>query len=278
MNAQPASSLQAQVRAAALDCARRGEPAVVVEVSAARGSVPREAGTRMLVTAAGVVGTVGGGHLEFKAVEAAQGWLDRGGALPGPAQFALGPALGQCCGGAVTLAFQALDTAAAAAWPAAPPRFDLTLFGAGHVGQALVRVLEPIDCRVRWIDEREDRFPPRATLPPHIERVCVDAVEAEVAAAPAGAFFLVMTHSHDLDLRLSRAILERGDFGFFGLIGSRSKRQRFERRLIERGIAAGALGRMHCPIGLPGIAGKEPEVIALAVAAQLLQMDGGTPH
>jgi xanthine dehydrogenase accessory factor len=122
---------------------------------------------------------------------------------------------------------------------------------------------------VQWIDERESEFPPDP-LPPHVERVCVEPVEAEVAAAPSGAFYLVLTHSHDLDLAISHAILQRGDFGWFGLIGSQTKRARFEHRLQERGIAPATLQRMVCPIGLPGITGKEPEVIALSVTAQML--------
>jgi xanthine dehydrogenase accessory factor len=102
--------------------------------------------------------------------------------------------------------------------------------------------------------------------------VCVDAVEAEVRNAEPGAFYLVLTHRHDLDLRITEAILRRGDFGFVGLIGSRTKRQRFVHHFEARGIAADAIERMTCPIGLPGINGKEPEVIAAAVVAQLLQV------
>ena len=121
-----------------------------------------------------------------------------------------------------------------------------------------------------WIDEREDQFPSTA-LPPHIEKVCVEPVDAEVGAAPAGAFYLVLTHSHDLDLHIAEAILKRNDFGYFGLIGSMTKRARFLHRFKQHGIAPEAIARMTCPIGVPGITGKEPEVIAIAVVAQLLQ-------
>ena len=132
-----------------------------------------------------------------------------------------------------------------------------------------MRLLSTLDCRVQWIDERESQFP-AGRLPTHIERVCVEPVQAEVAVAPPGAHYLVLTHSHELDLALALAILQRGDFGWFGLIGSKTKRARFEHRLLERGIAPAQLARMVCPIGLPGIVGKEPEVIAVAVVAQLL--------
>jgi xanthine dehydrogenase accessory factor len=156
-------------------------------------------------------------------------------------------------------------------WPAPQPRFSLQLYGAGHVGRAIVNLLAGIDCRVQWIDEREVEFPD-APLPPHIEKVCVDAVEGEVDAAEPGAFYLVLTHNHDLDLRITEAVLRRGDFGFLGLIGSQTKRARFLHRYEARGISQEVLGRMTCPIGMPGIEGKEPEVIAVSVVAQLLQV------
>ena len=189
--------------------------------------------------------------------------------------LALGPGLGQCCGGTLTLRTERLTVAALAAWPVAEPRFALQLYGAGHVGRAIVRLLEGIDCRVQWIDERESEFPAAASAP-HIERVCVEPVEAEVAAAPAGSRYLVLTHSHELDQRITEAILRRGDFAYLGLIGSRTKRARFEHRYAARGIDAAMLARITCPIGVPGIAGKEPEVIAVAVVAQLLQCRAGS--
>jgi xanthine dehydrogenase accessory factor len=247
-----------------------GVPAMDVQVLSHRGSVPREAGTHMLVTRDAVLGTIGGGHLELTAIAQARQWLAAGDTTPHDAEFALGPSLGQCCGGALTLRTQRLGDAALAAWPDRAPRFFLQLYGAGHVGRAIVALLAGIDCRVQWIDERDSEFPPRP-LPPHIERLCVEPVEAEVAQAPSGAHYLVLTHSHDLDLRITEAILRRGDFASLGLIGSRTKRARFVHRFEERGVPAEAIGRMTCPIGVPGIAGKEPEVIAVAVVAQLLQ-------
>ena len=141
------------------------------------------------------------------------------------------------------------------------------------MGRAIVRLLEGLPCRVQWIDERESEFP-AAPSAPHIERVCVEPVQAEVDVAPPGAFYVVLTHSHDLDLAITEAILKRGDFGFLGLIGSATKRARFRRRFEQRGIAPEALARLTCPIGLPGIAGKEPEVIAVGVVAQLMLAAG----
>lgn len=252
--------------------------AIVVEVMATRGSVPRESGTRMLVGRDATAGTIGGGHLELKAIERARALLRADApAAPHTELFALGPTLGQCCGGAVTLRYAALSADSLAHWPVDAPRFHLQLYGAGHVGRAIARALAPLDARVDWIDERDEEFPRQffehgGAWPEHIHKVCVDAVEGEVREAPAGAAYLVLTHRHDLDLRISEAILRRGDFGFFGLIGSKTKRQRFIHRFEQCGIAGSAIERMTCPIGIAGIEGKEPEVIAASVVAQLLAL------
>ncbi len=263
-----------QVRDAAAGWLAEERAAVVVEVTQALGSAPREAGTRMLVASDAVVGTVGGGHLELKAIAHARQMLRTRELAPHAEHFPLGPALGQCCGGAVTLAYAVLDAHALARWSTPPPRFHLQLYGAGHVGRAIATLLATLDVSVDWIDEREQQFPATTTLgtpwPAHIRRVCVDAVEAEVRIAPMGAYYLVLTHDHDLDLRITEAVLKRGDFGYLGLIGSKTKRARFEHRLEQRGAASDAVARMTCPIGLGSSHGKSPEVIAVGVVAQLL--------
>lgn len=264
----------AELAALALGWRAAGRPAAVVSVVRHQGSVPRESGTRMLVGPDEVHGTIGGGHLEWKAIDAARALIAAGGS-PIEQRVPLGPALGQCCGGVVHLRLARLADDDPAAWEPPPPRFVLRLYGAGHVGRAIVQLLAGIDCRVHWIDEREEQFP-ALELPPHVRRVCVEPVDAEVRCAAPGEFHLVLTHSHDLDLALARAILGRGDFGFFGLIGSATKRARFERRLAERGVPPQLLARMTCPIGVPGIPGKEPQVIAVAAVAQLLQQAAPT--
>ena len=251
-----------------------GRPAMLVQVTAHRGSVPRETGTRMLVAADAVAGTIGGGHLELKAIQQARWQLASALAGPQDQHYPLGPALGQCCGGALSLRTAVLDARALATWPDEPALFDLQLYGAGHVGRAIVRLLATLACRVVWIDERADEFPPEPALDEaaHIERRCVEPVAHEVRSAPAGAFYLVLTHRHDLDLAITTAILQRADFGHLGLIGSATKRARFVHRFEQLGIAPDVLARLTCPIGLPGMPGKQPEVIALAVVAQLLQV------
>jgi xanthine dehydrogenase accessory factor len=261
------------LQAEAAAWAAAGRAAVVVEVMATRGSVPRGAGTRMVVAADAVLGTIGGGHLELQAIADARALMQRGG-RQFSRQVALGPSLGQCCGGAVELQHRWLADSPPAFWTPPAARFHLQLYGAGHVGRAIARLLAGVPCQVQWVDERESEFP-ADVLPAHIQRVCVEPVQAEVTSAPAGACFLVLTHSHALDLAITEAVLARADFAYFGLIGSQTKRARFEARLRERGFAAQTLSRMVCPIGLPGLSGKEPELIAISVVAQLLQATAG---
>jgi xanthine dehydrogenase accessory factor len=149
-------------------------------------------------------------------------------------------------------------------------RPHLILFGAGHVGAAIVRALGELPCHVTWVDERDDMFP--AIVPGNVKIEITDTPEAVVDSAPPGASYLVMTHSHALDQSLSEAILRRRGVAWFGLIGSKTKRMQFEHRLKERGIAPARLQDMTCPIGVTGIAGKQPAVIAAAVVAQLLMV------
>ena len=277
-----------------------GTPALVVQVREVRGSTPRETDARMLVSTDDAQGTIGGGHLEWQAIAMARQALREH--HQGKAQgmtlaawthtFALGPTLGQCCGGVVVLAFEPLDPEALASWPAVAPRFRLDLHGAGHVGQAIVNLLADIDCEVRWIDQRLDDSPQAlpgdeatlglpsgralADLPAHIRCLPTDDAAAEVAHAPPASLHLVLTHRHDLDLAIVDALLRREDVrqgrAWIGLIGSRTKRAAFEHRLQARGHAPELIARIACPIGLPGIVGKEPAVIAVSVVGQLLQL------
>jgi xanthine dehydrogenase accessory factor len=243
-----------------------GTAAVLVTVLRTEGSSPREAGAKLVVTAESLFGTVGGGNLEATAVGLARELLSSSAPGHGPVlrEFPLGPALGQCCGGAVTLLFELL----------APARWRVALFGAGHVGTALVRILGGLACRVDWIDERSDSFP--TALPAGVRAVVSDIPEGEVARLPPGADVLIMTHSHALDQRIVEAALARPDLRLVGLIGSRTKRERFLARLEHRGFSPEARARLTCPIGLPGVGGKRPAEIAIAVAAQLLQLEAAS--
>jgi xanthine dehydrogenase accessory factor len=155
-----------------------------------------------------------------------------------------------------------------------PSEFNVVLFGAGHVGTALARVLGTLPCRVLWIDDREAQFP--SDSPANVRTLRTDDPAAEAGKAAPGAYFLVMTHSHGLDLDICAAVLARGDFRYFGVIGSDTKRKTFARRLAERGLDAATVGRMRCPIGIEGLKSKDPAVIAIAVAAELLRVREAT--
>ena len=255
----------------AVDMIRRENlAAVLVSVDSVVGSTPREAGARMIVTADELYGTIGGGNLEYQACGIARDLLQRGEG-EGLRRFPLGAGLGQCCGGLVNLMFEKLG--ADSDWAGLEREsgaIDLYLFGAGHVGSALVSVLQDLPVRLRWIDTRDDMLP---TQPPQgVETICSDTPEAEIDAAPAGSYFLVMTHDHALDQRLCEQILKRDDFEYFGLIGSRSKRRNFETRMQRRGIDPRRFADMTCPIGIGGINGKQPARIAISVAAEILQV------
>jgi xanthine dehydrogenase accessory factor len=322
-----------------------GRPCILVTVAETRGSVPREAGTKMVVTEDTASGTIGGGQLEYEALRFAREMLAGGDLTAQLRRFGLGPSLGQCCGGVAQVLFDpisnateawltalaecsehgepavlvtAIDAAAgdklvvtrdrasgslgdrpgqadavAAAQamlgapdagrrlehtehgallfePLRPERLHIVLFGAGHVGKALVRVLGELPCRVAWIDGRAEQFP--HDVPANVTVECTGMPQYAVGRAPPGAAFLVMTHSHALDLTLCERILRRNDFSYFGLIGSATKRAKFVKRLEARGLPDDVTRRMVCPIGIPGLSGKHPGEIAVAVAAQLLMV------
>jgi xanthine dehydrogenase accessory factor len=338
---------------------------VVVTVAQTLGSAPREAGTKLIVTQDKIYGTIGGGNLEFKAIELAQQALEKKGFEEGAQRvlhrFPLGPSLGQCCGGLVILHLEYIETPQPewldqwnnmadhpcvlvsslnettgaenndrlivsaneivggftdkvlqqtaiekaraqlerneqkqTAWlmpvdesdvsskgPSSKNRsllffesvplndFHIVLFGAGHVGKAIVATMSDLDCQITWVDSREEQFPDN--LPLNVEKKLVASPVDVIDTAPADSYFLVMTHSHDLDLDLSERILLRDDFRYFGLIGSKSKRSRFEKRLRQRSITKAQLPSMTCPIGISGIKDKHPAAIAIAVVAELLQ-------
>ena len=251
--------------------------AALVTVARTLGSAPREVGAWMAVRPDGAFhGTIGGGRLEWEALAIARELLASGTCEPRSIDRALGPDLGQCCGGRVVLTVEPFGRAdlpllrARAAEPTADPRRPVLLFGAGHVGRALAMALAPLPFRLRWIDSRDEAFP--SLVPANADPVTTATPEAEIAGAPAGAFVLVMTHDHALDLAVTAAALRRDDLPFVGLIGSATKRARFGRRLAELGLGEAAHARLVCPVGLPGIAGKEPAVIAASVAAQLLEV------
>jgi xanthine dehydrogenase accessory factor len=248
--------------------------AVLVRVDASQGSVPREKGAWMAVFADAVLGTIGGGHLELQAIDEARRRLSETSGEP-VLRYPLGPSLGQCCGGVVHLRFERLSAADADGLAEKlrsghPP---VALFGGGHVGKALVNVLGTLPFEVTWVDSRDEIFPP--DVPDNVHCEHSDPVQAAVADLAPHSRVLVMSFSHAEDLDIVAACLvrlrARGDLPYVGLIGSRTKWATFRHRLEERGFSKQELAQVTCPIGVPGVRGKEPEVIAIAVAAQLLQ-------
>lgn len=250
------------------------ETACLVEVESTQGSAPREPGAWMAVFASGQIGTIGGGQLEWLAAEQARRMLAAGTAELRE-RYPLGPKLGQCCGGVVHLRLRLVRAAdrAELQHKLAEQLAPVALFGAGHVGAALVQVLAPLPLQLIWVDSREAVFP--AQLPANVVAEHSDPIEAAVADLPAGCSVFIFTHNHQQDLQLTQACLQRlrssNDLGLIGLIGSATKHASFAHRLAERGFGDDEFARIICPIGLPGITGKAPEVIAVAVAAQLLQ-------
>ena len=264
----------------------------MVSVTRAEGSVPREEGARMVVTRDGFHGTIGGGTLEWKALAEAQRLLGKQPQAKMLTQ-SLGPDLGQCCGGRVTLAIECFDASSltqaselAAREQAGP--FTLTnrlpgvvenfgarrravlVFGAGHVGRALILTLAPLPFDVSWADPRPEAFP--GAMPQNVTGIAGDPLEV-VAAAPEGALAFIMSHSHALDLQIADAALKNPAIAHVGVIGSATKRARFERRLRDAGVDNARVEAMICPIGIGGIRSKLPAAIAVSVAAQLITLD-----
>jgi xanthine dehydrogenase accessory factor len=247
---------------------------ILVTVTHTEGSVPREAGTWMVVTEGGIIGTLGGGNVEFQTIALARELLAASDE-PSTKRFALGPSLGQCCGGVMDLSFERINSAQCDALQA---KLDMAcrpiaLFGGGHVGRAIVHVLSALPYRVTWIDSRDEIFP--EDVPSKVACEHSDPVQSAVTSLATRSAVLIMSFSHAEDLEIVQQCLrrnrEQNDLPFIGLIGSKTKWATFQNRLRERGFTDAELAQVTCPIGITGIAGKEPEVIAVAVAAQLLQ-------
>ena len=286
------------------------EDAVVVSITATQGSVPREAGTWMAVFASQIVGTIGGGHVEFEAIAQARALLNERDSTTSSfprrrestsasyeKRYVLGSSLGQCCGGVMTLRYEKYSCLGnkyagysqkmpsnSAFSPISPPKHQyVALFGGGHVGKAIVNILGTLPMQVMWIDSRDEIFPADYVLNLAQNVVCehsdpVYAAVNDLDVIPAGSHVLIMSFSHAEDLDIVAACLlrqrARADLPFIGLIGSKTKWATFRHRLEGRGFSAAELAHITCPIGVDGIAGKEPEVIAVGVAAQLLKLRG----
>lgn len=247
---------------------RAGVLVTVVEV---RGHSPREAGAKMVVDGTRIWGSVGGGNLEAVAVERARTMLTEGAAVPAQVTVSLSDKAPlqhgvQCCGGEVTVLFEPL--------PVVP---SVAIFGVGHVGLELARILARHDLQLHLVDSRPEQLAPErvavlddAVADVHVHQVPV-LPELVIAELPAGTRVLVMTHDHAEDAALCDAALRASHLGRIGLIGSSAKWARFRKKLLSEGHDEAALARITTPIGLPTLGGKKPATIAVSVAAWLLE-------
>jgi xanthine dehydrogenase accessory factor len=246
-------------------------PAVVVTLATVRGHAPRNGGAKMVVSPGDAFGTIGGGNLEATAVARAQAMLASGAGEPELLTLTLSDKAGteygvQCCGGEVTLLLEPV--------PVVP---SVAVFGIGHVGLELARILARQHLGLHLVDSRAgmlaaERLAPLSDAVAEVHTHVAPVPEAVLAEVPAGTHVLVMTHDHAEDLAIVDQALRTDGIGSIGLIGSRSKWSRFRTRLLDAGHDEEALARVTTPIGLPGLSGKQPETIAVSVAAGILQL------
>lgn len=249
----------------------RADRAVLVRIVATKGSTPREADAFILVSATESLGTIGGGQLEFSAIDNARRML-RNGESVHTIDVQLGPEIGQCCGGRVKLFFQILDGPIAAdltdgvmAAQAAEPR--VYVFGAGHVGRALACNLALLPFKTTLIDTRPDEL---AGLPTLIDARAIALPETVVREAEGNSAFVVLTHDHALDFLIVREALLRGDAAYVGMIGSKTKRAQFKNWFLGEGGEKTQLRGLTCPIGGSAYEDKRPEIIAALTCAELV--------
>lgn len=231
---------------------------VLLTVLDTRGSSPRDAGTKMVVSKNQIFDTIGGGALEHESIEIARQLLSTNKNQQHTETFNLGKDLKQCCGGVVPVFFEV--------FPAI--NFKLNIFGAGHIGQALCKVLEDIECNVSLYDSREEFL--QQSYPKHFKTHLLNEPEIAVEACSADSYFLVMTHDHALDQQLCEAILSRGDSLYCGVIGSRTKGIKFKQRLAKKGFSSEECSKLTCPMGMTDLSTKKPMEIAVSIVTELL--------
>tara|TARA_A100001015_G_scaffold126196_1_gene139859 strand:+ start:111 stop:989 length:879 start_codon:yes stop_codon:yes gene_type:complete len=231
---------------------------VIVTVLEVRGSSPREEGAKMIVTEDQSYLSIGGGNLEYQAIALSRELILEAGLVSKIEDFPLGPKVGQCCGGKVKLLFES--------FPA--ETIKISIFGAGHVGKALIGIVSQLPYRIRWIDSREHEFP--KAIPSNVEKVVSGRPHLDIRSSSMADYFVVMSHSHKIDFEIVQAVLKMGNYRYLGLIGSESKKKRFESRLIKRGVPDDQISRLSCPMGIGQITGKSPIEVAVSVASELI--------
>lgn len=251
-------NMQTKWTDAIAECDTNNEAWVLATIIGTRGSTPRDSGTKMLVTEDTTYDTLGGGRLELLVTERARELLCEGGNQQRLENFALSLKAHQCCGGSVTILFESF----------ANPALNVHIFGAGHVAKALVTILGDLDVKVHWVDARADQFPD--SLPSNtVKHLAHDIIEYATHCGH-GDYALVLTHDHALDYSIIEQLLMSDVCGFIGLIGSDAKALRFRKHLKHAKFSQQAIDSVHCPVGLPNIAGKKPMQVAVSIAGQLI--------
>jgi len=246
---------------ASLNLSQQGKAYVLITIVGVTGSTPRNSGTKMVVSVHDTFDTIGGGHLEYKAIKQAKKLLIENKDCQSIEHFQLGSQLGQCCGGNATLLFECF----------AANTIHIALFGAGHIGQALIPMLAGLPCNVTWVDNRESQFPVVCDQYANVTALLTDEPASEVVQMPSNTLYVVMTHNHQIDFEITLAALKRDDFHYLGLIASDTKWRRFQQRYKHRDIAPSLVEKMNCPIGLEQVVGKLPMEVAIGVAGQLIE-------
>ena len=239
---------------------KQGQAYVLVTLVGVVGSTPRNSGTKMVISKGGVFDTIGGGHLEHKVIKYANKMLTDGKSAQHIEHFQLGSQLGQCCGGNASVLFECFGATGV----------NIMLFGAGHVGKALVPILAQLPCQVTWVDSRAEQFPANIDDYDNVAMLVSDSPESEVDSMPENSYFIVMTHNHQMDFDITQAVLKRADFHYLGLIASATKWRRFQQRYKHRDIAPKQVARMNCPIGLSQVGGKLPIEVAVSISAEII--------
>ena len=241
---------------------KQGKAYVVATIVGVTGSTPRNSGTKMVITHEDIFDTIGGGHLEHKVIKHAHKLLNSAEACQQLEHFQLGAQLGQCCGGDASVLFECFSATGA----------NIILFGAGHVGKALIPILAGLPCSITWVDSRAEQFPDDVDAYANVTAIVSENPAEEVAVMPANSYYIVMTHNHQLDFDISHNILKRADFAYSGLIASETKWRRFQQRFQHRDIDKSLVARMNCPIGLTQVQGKLPMEVAVSVAGEIIQL------
>jgi len=239
---------------------KQGKAYVIATIVGITGSTPRSSGTKMVIARDQIFDSLGGGHLEHKVIQTAHKLLSENVDCQRLEHFELGIHLDQCCGGSANVLLECF----------AANHLNIMLFGAGHVGQALVPILASLPCQISWVDSRDCWLSESVENFQNVKKIISDNPQQQVANMPADSYYIVMTHKHQMDFDICHEIIQRSDYRYLGLIGSQTKWRRFKQRYVQRNITLEQLKSVNCPIGLAEVSGKRPAEVAVSVAAEII--------